>query len=107
MLVQSWRKLTDLEEDNLQGFPNKEISKSKILDTVYAVRCSENIDKNSIEEWLQSDTCKMDFQHMTDKCVEEGGEDENEIHTALGRSLKSSQKQVTITNYSQNKCFVW
>jgi hypothetical protein len=25
----------------------------------------------------------------------------------LGRSLKSSQKQVTITNYSQNKCFVW
>jgi hypothetical protein len=40
-LVWSWRKhLPDLEEDDLQGFPNREISMSKILDTV----CIVNID---------------------------------------------------------------
>jgi hypothetical protein len=36
-LVQSWRKLVpDLEEDDLQGFPKEEISKSEILDMVCA-----------------------------------------------------------------------
>jgi hypothetical protein len=35
MLVQSWKKLLpDLEDDDLQGVPNKEVSKSKILNMV-------------------------------------------------------------------------
>jgi hypothetical protein len=51
MLIQLWRKfLPDLEEDNLQSFPNKEISKSKILDMVCAMRSFENIDKDDAEE---------------------------------------------------------
>jgi hypothetical protein len=58
-LVRSWRKLLpDLEE---QGFPNKKISKSEILDMVCAMRSFENVD-----EWLQSDVCELGFQHMTD-----------------------------------------
>jgi hypothetical protein len=34
----------------LQGFPNEEVSKSEILDMVYAVRRSENINEDNIEE---------------------------------------------------------
>jgi hypothetical protein len=43
-LVRSWRKLLpDLEEDDLQGFPNKKISKSEIPDMACAMRSFENI----------------------------------------------------------------
>jgi hypothetical protein len=50
MLVQSWRKLlADLEEDDLHGFPNEEISKYKILDIVCAIRSSENINKETLK----------------------------------------------------------
>jgi hypothetical protein len=39
MLVRRWRKLLpDLENDDLKSFPNEEISKSKILDMVCAMR---------------------------------------------------------------------
>jgi hypothetical protein len=39
MLVQSWRKLLSvLEDDDFQGFPGEEISKSEILDMVCAMR---------------------------------------------------------------------
>jgi hypothetical protein len=63
-LVRSWRKLlTDLEKDDLWGFPNKEISKSKTLDMVCAMRSFENIN----EETLKSDACEVGFQHMTDR----------------------------------------
>jgi hypothetical protein len=49
-LVQSWRKLLpDLEDDDLQGFPNEEINKFKILDMVCAMRSSENTDKDNVE----------------------------------------------------------
>jgi hypothetical protein len=65
MMCQLLRKLLpDLEYD-LQGFPNEEISKSKILD-VCAMRSFENIDEDNVEEWLQSDTCELGFQHLTD-----------------------------------------
>jgi hypothetical protein len=110
-LVQSWRKLLpDLQDDDLQGFPNKENSKSEILDTVYAIRSSKNTDEHN-EEWPQSDVCEVGFQHMTDIVnaaakqtgEEDGGEDKSEICTAMRRSLNSSQKQVTNTSYSQNK----
>jgi hypothetical protein len=67
-LVRSWRKiLPDLEQDDLQGFPNEEISKSKILDMVCAMRSFENINKDNVEELLQSDACEVGFQHMTDR----------------------------------------
>jgi hypothetical protein len=110
MLVRLWRKLlTDIEGDDLQGFPNEEISKSKILDMVCAMRRFENIDKDIVEELLQSDACELCFQHMTDmelvnaatkqKGEEESRENESEIHTAMWRSLNSSQKQAIITNY--------
>jgi hypothetical protein len=37
-----WRKLLpDLEEENMQGFPNEQISKSEILDMVCAMRSFE------------------------------------------------------------------
>jgi hypothetical protein len=41
--------LPDLEEDGLQGFPNKEISKSEILDMVCAVSCFESINKEMLK----------------------------------------------------------
>jgi hypothetical protein len=51
VLVGSCRKLLpDLEEDDLQGFPNKEISKSKIIDMVCTMRSFENIDKDNVKE---------------------------------------------------------
>jgi hypothetical protein len=70
MLVRSWRKLLpDLEqhddEDDLQGFPNEEISKFEILYMVCAMRSFVNIDEGNFEEWLQSDACELGFQHMT------------------------------------------
>jgi hypothetical protein len=79
---------------------------SKILDMVCAVRRFENIDKDNVEEWLQSDACEESFQHVTDtdivyamkqKREEEGGEDKSGIHTVM-RSLNSSQIQAIITN---------
>jgi hypothetical protein len=51
----------------LQGFPNEEISKSKILDMVCAVRSFENSNEDNVEEWLQSDACEVGFQHTTDR----------------------------------------
>jgi hypothetical protein len=88
MLVQLWRKLLpDLEENHLQGFPNEETSKSKILDMVCAMRSFKNVEDNT-EEQLQSEMCEFRFQYMTDidtvnatvkhKGEEEGGEDESE-----------------------------
>jgi hypothetical protein len=39
MLVRARKKLLpDLENEDMQGFPNKEISKSEILDMVCATR---------------------------------------------------------------------
>jgi hypothetical protein len=63
MLVRSWRELfPDLEDDDLQGFPNEEIRKSKILDM-----CTMRSFENFNEEWLESDACEVGFQHLTDK----------------------------------------
>jgi hypothetical protein len=89
MLVRSCRKLlSDLEDDDLQGFPNREISKSEILGMVCAMKSFENVNKGNVEEWLQSDACEPGFQHMTNtgivnvtakqKGEEEGGDDESE-----------------------------
>jgi hypothetical protein len=84
----SWRNvLPDLKYDDLQGFPIEEISKSEVLDMVCAMRSFENVNEENTEEWLQSDACKLGYQHMTDKDTvnaamkekgEEGGEDESE-----------------------------
>jgi hypothetical protein len=50
MLVPSWKKpVPNLEEDNLQHFPNKEISKSEILDMVCVMRSLKNGDKDNIK----------------------------------------------------------
>jgi hypothetical protein len=50
-LVQMWRKfLPDIEEEgDLQGLPNEEVSKSKILDMVCAMRSFENIHKETLK----------------------------------------------------------
>jgi hypothetical protein len=65
MLVRSQREpLLDPEDKDLQGFPNEEISKSKILDTVHATRSSENVNENNIEERLQSDACELGLTDM-------------------------------------------
>jgi hypothetical protein len=58
-LVQWCLKLIPHLEDYLQGFPNEEISKSEILNMVCAMRSFENVDKDNIEEWLQSDACEQ------------------------------------------------
>jgi hypothetical protein len=64
-LVWLWRKLLpDLRGDDLQGFPNKEIRKSEILDMVCV--CYEkfdNVNKDDHEEWLQSNAGELGFQH--------------------------------------------
>jgi hypothetical protein len=49
-LVRSWRKLLpDVEKGDLQDFPNEEISKSKSLDMVYAMRNFENINEEMLK----------------------------------------------------------
>jgi hypothetical protein len=59
MLVQSWMKLLpDLEKDDLQGFPNTEISKPEILNIVCAVRFY-NTNEDNAEELLYSDVCGL------------------------------------------------
>jgi hypothetical protein len=66
-LIRLWRKLLpDLEDDDLQSFPNEQIGKPKILDMVCAMRNFENIDKGNIEEWLQSDACELGLHYTTD-----------------------------------------
>jgi hypothetical protein len=97
--------LPSREDDDLQGFPHEEISKSEILDMVCAMRSVEATDTDKTEEWQNSNVCEVGFQqnnvHATAKRKheEEGGEviifyggDKNEIHTAVRRSINSSQK---------------
>jgi hypothetical protein len=49
-LIRSWRKLLpDQEEDDLQGFPDEEIGKSKILDMMCAVRSFGNVNEDNVE----------------------------------------------------------
>jgi hypothetical protein len=118
-LVSSWRKLLpDLEDEDLQGFHNEVISKSKILDMVCAMRSFENTNKNNTEEWLQSDACESDFQHMTDtdivsaatkqKGKEEGGEDESEEEGENSECISHSmalQCADTLPDYMSQKGF--
>jgi hypothetical protein len=81
-------------------FPYEEISKPKILDMLCAMRSSENVSEDNIEEWLQSDACELSLQHMTDtditnaatkqKGEEEGGEDEIEEEGESSESISHS-----------------
>jgi hypothetical protein len=66
IMVQAWHKLLPHLEDDLQGFPNEEISKSKILDMICAMKSFQNTDEDN-KEWLQSDACELGFQHMMNK----------------------------------------
>jgi hypothetical protein len=107
-----WRKhLSDLEAD-LQGFLSEEKRNSDILDMVCAMRSLENVNKDNVGHWLQSDVRELGFQHMTDmdpvnaaakhKGEEEGGEDESEeegqssehvSHTMVLQCFDSSRLQ--------------
>jgi hypothetical protein len=49
-MVGLWKKLLPYLEKDLQGFPKKAISKSDILDMVYTMRSSENINEDNVEE---------------------------------------------------------
>jgi hypothetical protein len=49
MLVCSWSKLLPDLEDDLQGFPKKEISMTKILDLVCTVRSFENVNEEMLK----------------------------------------------------------
>jgi hypothetical protein len=87
VLVRSRGKLhPGLKDDDMQGFPSEEISKSKTGHMVYAMKSFKNVSKDPTEEWLQSDACDLSFQHMADtgtvsaavKQKGEGGKDESE-----------------------------
>jgi hypothetical protein len=39
---------------------------ASFLGIVCAMRSFENINKDNVEEWLQSDACDLCFQHMTE-----------------------------------------
>jgi hypothetical protein len=67
-LVQSWRKLLpdlDDDDDDLQGFPNEESSKSEILDMVCAIINFENINEDNTEERLQRDAMRLNWAFST------------------------------------------
>jgi hypothetical protein len=64
MLACSWMKFLPNLLNDLQGFANEEITKSKILDVLCTVRSFENINKDLVDEWLQSVACKLGLQHM-------------------------------------------
>jgi hypothetical protein len=80
----------------LQGFLNKEVSKSKILDKACAIKSSENVDKENVEKWLQSDVCELGFQHVTNMDTanatmkqkrKEGGEHEEQSSECVSCSM--------------------
>jgi hypothetical protein len=111
MLVPFCRRLLlDANDDDMQGLPTDGTSKLKILDTVSATVSSEDIQQWNTEEWLQSDVCEMGFQHMTDivnpatkqKREEKGGRDQSEIHTAVRRTVSTSQNKWSLQTISQN-----
>jgi hypothetical protein len=80
----------------MQGFPNKDITKSQILDMVCVMRNFENNDNDNIEKWLQSTACELVFQHpdslnaATKQKGEEGMEDENEGESSEYQSKHST-----------------
>jgi hypothetical protein len=51
--------------DAIYGLSGAEISKSEHPDMVCAMRSSENVDEDNVEEWIQSDACELGFQNMT------------------------------------------
>lgn len=109
------------EEYHLQGFRDKEISKSKIVDMVCALQRFENF-------WWRmaaSYVCELGFQHdkhtdITDAGVkqkgeQEGGEDESEGKTVtlplqwqflLGKEWSKTvpKNKQSLHIISQNKC---
>lgn len=113
MLVQLWRKrLPDLEDD-LQGFPNEEFSKSEILNMACAIAWEvlktetkitlKNVEKVMPVKWCSSTTGTV-HAAVKHKRKEEGREDESEIHIAM-RSL-NNLKKCPLQIISQNKCQV-
>lgn len=50
----------------MQGFHNKEISESRILDILCIMRSPKSIDEGDIEKWLHSDAYEQSFEHITD-----------------------------------------
>jgi hypothetical protein len=87
----------------LQGFPNAEIGKSKILDMVSAMRSFENVDKNNVEEWLQSDVCELGFQHTdtdtANAAAKQKGEDDDGDNKSEEEG-RSSERSSMIVNAS-------
>jgi hypothetical protein len=41
-------------------------SMSELIKLANVLKGFENVDKENVDEWLQSDPCEPDFQHMTD-----------------------------------------
>jgi hypothetical protein len=90
----------------LQGFLNKEICKSEILDMVYAMRSFENINEETLKnsyrvmrvKWASSIRQTNTVNTAAKQKREEDGENQSEIHIAVRRSLNISQKQEIITN---------
>ncbi|KDR18664.1 Myocyte-specific enhancer factor 2 [Zootermopsis nevadensis] len=64
-LAHTSKLLLDVEDNDFQDFCKKEISKSKILDFMRAMKRFENVDEINFEEWLQSDASEPGFHHMT------------------------------------------
>jgi hypothetical protein len=53
----------------VQAVPNKDISKSKILGILCAMKSSENTKEDNVE-WLQSNVCELAFQHIRDMVID-------------------------------------
>lgn len=100
-LVWSQRKLlSGLEEDNIQGFPNNDISKSEILDMVCAIRSFENVyntTKNGYEvkhvNWPSS-TCQKWASVNT--AMKQKGEDEKENKSEEGESNECDSRNMVL-----------
>jgi hypothetical protein len=83
MLVLFQRKpVPNLDDDDLQGFPNKETSKSEILVMVCTMRGFKNVDTDNVELWLQTDAYELSFQDMTNRhgqcCQKQKGKEKGE-----------------------------
>jgi hypothetical protein len=55
----------DLEDNDLQGFPNKEKSKSEIHDMVCAMRSFENVNKETLKNGQRLMCVKWAYSRQT------------------------------------------
>jgi hypothetical protein len=87
----------------VQAVPNKDISKSKILGILCAMKSSENTKADNVE-WLQSNVCKLAFQHMRDMAIDAAKKQNGEEESGKNESEEEKESSEYVSHSMTLQC---